>query len=226
MNLTFVFASGDSGIEDVDGKTYRVDTTVFFPENCVEETVVVDGVGQRLTLGIENIRGGGGQRRVSIYCPFWIINTTEHALMYRQYSSKHYVSGSVSSNKMDGSLALSGGHVGGKQETDGADLHRNDALLRPMNETTIFAGTPGALATSKGHCDLAPDDLAPLLQEVLSLDDLSRLAFMFNFHEGAIPGSNQKLCVQLHDGTTQNRYSSDWSRGFGLHSVGISQTVE
>ena len=95
-----------------------------------------------------------------------------------------------------------------------------------MNEATIFAGTPGALATSLGHCDLAPAKLAPLLEEVLSVDDLSRLAFMFNFHEGSIPGSNQKLCVQLHDGKSNNRYQSDWSRGFGLDSVGISQIVE
>ncbi|KAL7570167.1 hypothetical protein ACA910_020005 [Epithemia clementina (nom. ined.)] len=218
-------ATGDSGFEDVDGKTYRVDTTLFFPEHCVEETVVVDGVGQRLTLGIENIRGGGGQRRVSVYCPFWIVNTTEHALMYRQYNSKHFVSGSVSSKKVDGSRTLSGGHLAGTQETN-ENVQHDESYVRPMNENTVFAGTPGALATSRGRCDLAPDELAPLLQEVLSLNDLSRLAFMFNFHEGSVPGSNQKLCVQLHDGTSHNRYISDWSRGFGLDSVGISQIVE
>ena len=45
------------------------------------ETTVVDSVGQRLVLRIDNYLGGGGQRRVTIYCPFWIINSTEHALI-------------------------------------------------------------------------------------------------------------------------------------------------
>uniref|UniRef100_A0A7S2Y632 C2 domain-containing protein n=1 Tax=Entomoneis paludosa TaxID=265537 RepID=A0A7S2Y632_9STRA len=218
-------SAGDSATEDVDGKTYRVDTTIFFPENCVDETVVVDGVGQRLTLGIENIRGGGGQRRISVYCPFWIINTTEHALAYRQERSKTFVSGSVVSPKMDGSLTLSGGHVGEKAKKKAITEYESSST-KPLNNGTIFAGTPGALATSPGRCELTPGELTHLLEEDLSLDDLSSLAFMFNFHEGSMPGGYQKLCVRLHDGTGLNRYQSDWSRGFTLDSVGISQVVD
>ena len=48
-----------SGFEGVDGKTYRVDSTAFFPSDVASETTVVDGLGQRLTLNIENLRGGG-----------------------------------------------------------------------------------------------------------------------------------------------------------------------
>lgn len=215
-----------SGIQDGDGKTYRVDTTVFFPEDCAEETTVVDGVGQRLTLGIENIRGGGGQRRVSVYCPFWIINTTEHALLYRQHNSKLCVSGSVVSPQMDGSQTLSGGHVAMKSETV-APNGTNENSVKPINGGTIYGGTPGALATSPGYCNLPPEHLAPLLEENLPHEVLSRLAFMFNFHEGLTSGGSQKLCVQLHDGTSgTDRYYSDWSRGFSLNSVGISQIVE
>lgn len=133
-----------------------------------------------------------------------------------------------SGTKMDGSRTLSGGHVMGKRrkETTTSSFRGCEAPCVPMNVYTIFAGTPGALATSRGRCDLAQDQLAPLLDEGMSPSDLSRLAFMFNFHEGLVPGSNQKLCVQLHDGTGHNRYFSDWSRGFGLDSVGISQIVE
>jgi hypothetical protein len=72
-----------------------VDATHFFPD-IVSETSVVNTVGQRLSLNIENIRGGGGQRRISLFCPFWL-NTTEHTLRYRQEEkSKAFVSGTVS----------------------------------------------------------------------------------------------------------------------------------
>ena len=226
-SLTFprFIVPGDAEIEDVDGKTYRVDTTIFFPENCVDETALVDGVGQRLTLGIENLRGGGGQRRISVFCPFWVINTTEHALIYRQERSKNYVSGTVVNKTMNGSLTLSGGHIGGSP----GKLSLPQAALgsrRAYQERNIFAGTPGALATSSGRCNLSPGELSRLLEEDLNLEDLSRLAFMFNFHEGSTPGGYQKLCVQLHDGMGNGRYESEWSRGFTLDSVGISQVVE
>ena len=71
------------------------------------ETTVVDSVGQRLVLRIDNYLGGGGQRRVTIYCPFWIVNTTEHALKYRQEGKGSYVSGTVSEGR-DGSRPVDG----------------------------------------------------------------------------------------------------------------------
>ena len=71
------------------------------------ETTVVDSEGQRLVLRIDNNLGGGGQRRVTIYCPFWIVNTTEHALRYRQEGKSSYVSGTVSDGR-DGSRAVDG----------------------------------------------------------------------------------------------------------------------
>ena len=66
-------------MEAVDGKVHSVETMTYSANDVATETSVVDGVGQRLTLSIENTRGGGGQRRVSLFCPFWIVNTTEHA---------------------------------------------------------------------------------------------------------------------------------------------------
>jgi hypothetical protein len=49
---------------------------MYTAADVANETTVVDGFGQRLTLNVENIRGGGGQRRISLFSPFWLVNTT------------------------------------------------------------------------------------------------------------------------------------------------------
>lgn len=36
------------------------------------EMVVIDSIGQRLTLHIDNVIGGGGQRFISLFCPYWV----------------------------------------------------------------------------------------------------------------------------------------------------------
>ena len=94
-----------------------------------------------------------------------------------------------------------------------------------MNSKTIFAGTPGALATSLGRCCLPPSTLAELIDKEPPLEKLADLAFMFNFHEEGLSIGNQTLVTQLYDGTDQSHYTSEWSRGFSLDSVGFSQIV-
>lgn len=49
-----------------DGKVHSVETNLYSPSDVAAETEVVDSIGQRLTLSIENIRGGGGQRRIAV----------------------------------------------------------------------------------------------------------------------------------------------------------------
>ena len=95
----------------------------------------------------------------------------------------------------------------------------------PMNLQTVFAGTSGALATAPGKCNLQPETLADLIDHGMSLDKLSDLAFMFNFNEDGLGAGKEMLSVQLYDGTGQSKYMSDWSRGFGLESVGFSQVL-
>lgn len=181
---------------------------------------IVDGLGQRLTLNIDNIRGGGGQRRISVFCRFWILNTTEHCLRYKQENSKLFVSGTVISPDKNGSLPLSGGRSRAKYETP--ELGNSN----PLNDETIFSGTPGALATYPGRCNLPPDQVAPLIDKHIPLEKIARLAFMFNFHDGTVMTiGHQKLCVQLGDGTGTTSYESDWSKGFSLDTVGISQPL-
>ena len=43
-----------------------------------------DSDGQRLRLGLENILGGGGQRRLNIYCPFWVVNASQYCLRLKE----------------------------------------------------------------------------------------------------------------------------------------------
>lgn len=190
------------------------------------ETSVVDSIGQRLTLNIENLRGGGGQRRISIFSPFWIVNTTEHCLRYKQDKTNAFVSGTVSSPLKDGSKLIAAGRTyeDVPESPEQADLASVNPLWKFRNRT-VFSGTPGALATSPGKCDLPPEVVASLVEADLPIDQLSQLSFMFNFGEGVLSLGNQKLSVQLWDGTGTTRYASDWSQGFSLDSVGFSQVI-
>lgn len=219
-----------SGMDTPDGKVHSVETNMYSPQDVAAETEVVDSIGQKLTLSIENVRGGGGQRRIAVYCPFWIVNTTQHSLRYKQEGSKSFVSGTVVDGERDGSKPVDGStrnYVNRHQLARETRLSPNKYIRshRPMNDGTIFAGTVGALATSPGRCDLSPSDLTDLIDKDLSLERLADLAFMFNFHEDVLSIGNRRLSVQLADATEHVQYFSDWSRGFSLDSVGFSQIV-
>lgn len=94
-----------------------------------------------------------------------------------------------------------------------------------MKEGTIFSGAPGALCPRPGEEELDTDDMISLLDANMPIESMAKLAFMFNFHDGVLQIGQQKLSVQVGDGTTTGRYASDWSRGFSLDSVGYSQVV-
>jgi hypothetical protein len=123
----------------------------------------------------------------------------------------------------------------GSKPVDGSSRNDEDNLkefadssvqhgLDPFRFNTIFSGRPGALY--RPH-NLAPEPavLAALISEDLPISMLSRLAFMFNFQETLSLGSPPRLCVQLADTTGKSRYTSAWSSGFGLESVGVTQIV-
>lgn len=216
------------------GHVHLIDGRVYNADEIATETVVVDGIGQKLTLKIENVRGGGGQRRISLFCPFWIVNTTEHALRYKQEKSKNYVSGTVCSPSCDGSRSVD--EI--KTVVQKQKFRRLRRLQRhsgttskvhsdsyDINQDTVFSGTPGALASYPGRPSVSRERLAKLLEEPLQLQDLASIAFMFNFHEDALLIGHQRLVVQLADGTGQSPYCSDWSQGLSLESIGVPQVV-
>ncbi len=197
---------------------------------------MVDGIGQRLTLNLENIRGGGGERRVSLFCRFWIVNTTEHSLRYKQEKAKTFVSGTVHGPERDGSRPVDGSNRNHRELRNKANVRRVPSKLNvvfatpddsstAMNARTIFSGTPGALATTPGYCGLPAHEITELIDRNLPLESMSHLAFMFNFHEEGLSIGHQMLSVQLYDGSGSWNYTSEWSRGFSLDSVGFSQIV-
>jgi hypothetical protein len=158
-----------------------------------------------------------------VFCRYWILNTTEHCLRYKQENSKLFVTGTVLSPSKDGSLPLSGARSRAKYTGPDPNARTQEEGHRPH---TIYAGTPGALATSPGRCELPAPVVASLLDSNMPVEQIAKWAFMFNFQDGPVVNLGQhKLCVQLWDGTGTTRYISDWSRGFGLDSVGVAQTV-
>jgi len=220
-----------TGMGAADGKVYGIEHEYFDPADVVDETVVVDSVGQRLTLKIDNNRGGGGQRRISLYCPLWIVNTTEHALTYKQEKGSSFVSGTVVSPSKDGSRPVDDSDRNYIRNDKGRPLRSRGPIdeIRPAgshdarSRKGVFAGTPGALATAPGKRPLAPEKIVSLLDKDLPLKTLAEVAFMFNFQLDIL--SIFKLCVQLSDGTGDSQYSSAWSQGFSLDSVGVNQIV-
>jgi len=240
---------GETGTNGVRGKVHAIEAVTYSAEDIADETTVVDSIGQRLRLRIENIRGGGGQRRISLYCPYWIVNTTEHALRYKEDKEKRYVSGTVLSPEKNASMPVDGSNrhyrsryeMQSKRRTvrSSRSQDRNAQLLNniyphlmddsvPMNKETVFAGTHGALATFPGQCTLSPEDISVLIDEDMPLKELAEIAFMFNFFEESL--GVDKLIVQLYDGLQSNKsknlgYDSGWSAGFALETVGFSQVI-
>ncbi len=64
--------------------------------DAVTNIVLTDTVGQKLQLNIENSIGGGSHRHVSVYCPFWLVNTSSHSLRFRQDGVSKFPAGTVS----------------------------------------------------------------------------------------------------------------------------------
>jgi hypothetical protein len=167
------------------------------------ETAVVDSLGNFLRLGIDNRKGGGGERRISVFCPYWILNTTEHALRYRQDNSSAFVCGTIVSPEKDGSKPVDGSH-------------RNHQL--PISECkTIFSGAPGALALARNSKEVR----AFAGEEDIPFEKRADYSFMFNFNEFG----RMKLCLQLAETENGSRNSSNWSRSFPIDSIGVTQVV-
>lgn len=49
---------------------------------------VVDDVGQKLHICVSSRIGGGGQRHVIVYVPFWMINLTQYSIRYAQEGAR------------------------------------------------------------------------------------------------------------------------------------------
>ena len=151
------------------------------------------------------------------------VNTTEHSLRYCQDKSKSLVAGTVLSPEKDGSKPVDGSH---RNDTVDDNEMIPETMLGSLK--TVFSGKPGALSMLEKISDSAqkPALLAALISEDLPLHLVSRLAFMFNFQDGiSLGGIQQHLCIQADNLTDNSQYTSAWSAGFGLSSVGVTQIV-
>ncbi|RYH23329.1 hypothetical protein EON65_18005 [archaeon] len=68
-------------------------------EDDVYSIVLTDTVGQKLRLNVENTQGGGGQRHVVVYCPYWVVNTSQYAFRVREEGEMEQTAGSVTTQR-------------------------------------------------------------------------------------------------------------------------------
>ena len=143
-------------------------------------------------------------------------------MRYKQEKALSFVAGTVSSKAMDGSKPVDEGHRS-HLNIDQDDILTLASKLDSLG--TIFSGRPGAMSMLNSNVDSAPEPalLAALISNDLPIRILSRIAFMFNFHDVLSLGGSPRLCIQLAD--TQHEYTSAWSSAFGLESVGVTQIV-
>ena len=130
------------------------------------------------------------------------------------------------SPEKDGSKPVDGSNRNDAEEEEEEGLV-SETSIDSLN--TIFSGRPGALSLLNELDDHAakPALLAAMISEALPLRIISKLAFMFNFQDVlSLGGSVERLCIQLADTSSDKpRYTSAWSSGFGLESVGVTQIV-
>lgn len=198
-------------IEEEDTPEFSYDL-----EDVATQTSVVDSLGQRLVLNIDNKLGGGGQRNISVSCPYWIVNTTEYALRYKQERSNSFVSGTIHSTEKDGSKPV--------------DCSKRNVKSNRIFIDTIFPGRPGALSCLNMHSNDDRNSLqeyTALLSKEIPLERLADMSFMFNYNEQVhIAGqSNSRLCMQLTVPYSNGDLNSEWSRGFSLETVGVPQII-
>ncbi len=60
---------------------------------------LTDAHGQRLRLHIQNSLGGGGQRHIAVYCPYWIVNSSQYAVRIREEGDVSLPAGTVTAQK-------------------------------------------------------------------------------------------------------------------------------
>ena len=205
FNESSALSESESGVDNVKAAGMSNSPDDFIATS----TTVVDSIGQRLNLCIDNKKGSGGQRHITVSCPYWIVNTTEYALQYKQEKSTNLVSGSIKSANKDGSKPV--------------DSSKRNSISDHGFHKTIFPGRPGALFGAKAKVNM--HEYTTLLGTDIPLDQIANLAFMFNYGDSHRFGGNERLSLKLVDPLWRSHRSSEWSRGFSLDSVGVTHVV-
>lgn len=85
----------DSGIITTAIKNLAeiLDDAVATPQDS--SITLTDSVGQRLCLQIENKLGSGRQRNVVVYCPYWVVNTSQYTIRLKEEGAQYLPAGTV-----------------------------------------------------------------------------------------------------------------------------------
>jgi hypothetical protein len=206
--LTNVMMKGVKGFME-DGSDSLTDMSI----------ILTDSNGQRLRLQIENKVGGGGHRKLVIYCPYWIVNTSQYTLRLRNEKSDSLPAGTIHSQR-DGifpSYPTFSGLELGDIRIKPQRRNKNSNSL-PIMEEKVFLGSPGPLHFTREKEIELNSTVRNLLRD-LKFDQVLELASLFNFLESSDANilGTQKVTAQLEDST--------WSKSFTLESAGVNQVL-
>lgn len=94
-----LFHHPDLNDQQKKSKSSGINSANDLPESETSVIILSDTVGQRLRLKVENFEGGGGQRHLIVYCPFWIVNTSQYSFRIREEGCIHLPAGTVTAQK-------------------------------------------------------------------------------------------------------------------------------
>lgn len=177
---------------------------------------LTDTVGQRLRLNIQNSLGGGGQRHIMIYCPYWIINTSQFSVRIREDGDVGLPAGTVTSQRngtrpvADADIERSGHHFQTIRDPVTGVEHE-------IGERTLFPGQIGPLHNLVNSEIQEHSELNRLLHP-LPFEELVDKSYLFNYKDDSrVLGSKRTVSVQLDD--------SEWSVPFSLDTAGVNQSA-
>jgi len=106
---------------------------------------LVDADNKKITLLLHHSVGGAGQRRVTVYCPYWIINHTNCMMVYRQEGKSSYPAGTMYNTDVLGGGGTNNSDmrqaVTDKEDPDSHGLfrtrHANSKVPLPADTATL-----------------------------------------------------------------------------------------
>lgn len=205
----------------------------FLDEGTTEDVSTVlltDTVGQRLILNIDNTEGKAGQRHITIYCPYWIVNACQYTIRIREEGSRSLPAGSVTA-QLDGSKTVTLSPLLNEKQDDsrhsgekfdkrygrvGEDID-SSVYSSKLSSGATFPGTKGIIHSSNSK-EFAYDNILHDKMANMSFEDIVELSYMFNFSDNARGLIGKKrVSIQMDE--------SSWSRPFSLDTIGVNQVV-
>lgn len=225
----------------------------FLEENDREEVLcmnLTDTEGQKLRLHVENNEGAGGQKHIVVYCPYWIVNTSQYSYRIREEGEIDLPAGTQTLQK-DGTRPIPSSISSFPDESNLVSSRFSTPNVKPTQRNerrgsmghslpamsgnagsimkkvdVVFPGCRGPLH----HADMRVKN-ADGVAGIPMTDPLCRLLNELSFED--------ILCLAYmfnfrEDSTILNNgkkvkfqlEDTDWSRSFSLESVGVNQVLQ